>query len=338
MNIKNYSRNDIKKYFGSLEQVAGIQRFTYDEGKAKGLSAAEVRTGSGLRFVVLLDRGMDIGLCEYRGKPMAFRSAAGEVSPVHYDASGDQWLRSFNGGLLTTCGLTYLGASTIDQGEKLGLHGRINNIPAEKIQIEEKWEGNECKFILKGKIREVKPLNYNVLLERKITALLGENKIRINDKVINEGFNRTPHMILYHFNIGHPFLDKGTKLVAESEKVKPRDKIAEEYFTDYDIYQEPTDNYPDVVFYHKLKTNNKGWSKVELINEKLKERIYLKYNAKNLNNFIQWKFTGKGDYVTGLEPANCLVEGRDKERERGSLINLQPGEERKYELEIGLST
>jgi hypothetical protein len=37
-----------------------------------------------------------------------------------------------------------------------------------------------------------------------------------------------------------------------------------------------------------------------------------------------------------LEPANCLVEGRDKDRARGILQFLQPGEQREYLLEIGV--
>jgi hypothetical protein len=37
-----------------------------------------------------------------------------------------------------------------------------------------------------------------------------------------------------------------------------------------------------------------------------------------------------------LEPANCLVEGRDKDRQRGLLQFLEPGESREYLLEIGV--
>jgi len=43
----------------------------------------------------------------------------------------------------------------------------------------------------------------------------------------------------------------------------------------------------------------------------------------------------QGTYVVGLEPANCWVEGRAKERERG-LQFLKPGETREYHLEIGV--
>ncbi|MBI3963166.1 MAG: DUF4432 family protein [Deinococcus sp.] len=43
---------------------------------------------------------------------------------------------------------------------------------------------------------------------------------------------------------------------------------------------------------------------------------------------------GQGDDVLGLEPANCYVEGRAKERERGTLQFLEPGEHRDFRLRM----
>ena len=42
--------------------------------------------------------------------------------------------------------------------------------------------------------------------------------------------------------------------------------------------------------------------------------------------------------MSGLEPANCLVEGRSVEREKGTLFYLNPGESREIHIEIGLFT
>ena len=47
---------------------------------------------------------------------------------------------------------------------------------------------------------------------------------------------------------------------------------------------------------------------------------------------------GTREYVVGMEPANCKVEGRNKDRERGILQFLKPGESREYHLEIGVLT
>ena len=44
----------------------------------------------------------------------------------------------------------------------------------------------------------------------------------------------------------------------------------------------------------------------------------------------------EGNYVFGLEPSNCGVEGRAKERERGALQYIEPGGRRHYEVEIGV--
>jgi len=64
--------------------------------------------------------------------------------------------------------------------------------------------------------------------------------------------------------------------------------------------------------------------------------VYVRYHKSQLPRFIEWKMMGEGTYVVGLEPANCLVEGRDKERERGTLQFIEPGGRRHYETEIGV--
>ena len=43
---------------------------------------------------------------------------------------------------------------------------------------------------------------------------------------------------------------------------------------------------------------------------------------------------GWGDYVMGLEPGNCYVEGRNAMREKGILKVLAPGVEATYHLEF----
>ena len=49
---------------------------------------------------------------------------------------------------------------------------------------------------------------------RRIEADLGGNAIRIRDRVVNEGFYPTPHMLCYHLNVGYPVLDEGSRYLA----------------------------------------------------------------------------------------------------------------------------
>jgi hypothetical protein len=64
--------------------------------------------------------------------------------------------------------------------------------------------------------------------------------------------------------------------------------------------------------------------------------LKVSYRKNELPNLIQWKQMGRGAYVTGLEPANCKPEGQSKERENGTLKEIQPGEIVKTAVKISL--
>ncbi len=50
-----------------LSQFAGVRLMTLGDGVERGVRMLEFRTGTGLRFTVLVDRALDIADCEYRG-------------------------------------------------------------------------------------------------------------------------------------------------------------------------------------------------------------------------------------------------------------------------------
>lgn len=50
----------LRESTGSMRQLAGIKRLILDDGKGRGVRVADVDNGSGLRYMVALDRGMDI--------------------------------------------------------------------------------------------------------------------------------------------------------------------------------------------------------------------------------------------------------------------------------------
>lgn len=67
-----FNPEELHALTATLEQLAGIRLVEYADGKARGMRAAEVRTGSGFNFTVWLDRGMDLGPAEYAGAPLAW--------------------------------------------------------------------------------------------------------------------------------------------------------------------------------------------------------------------------------------------------------------------------
>jgi hypothetical protein len=54
---QQYTRQQLLRYVGDVSQVGGVQLKTMDNGPERGVRTADFRTGSGLRFAVLIDRG-----------------------------------------------------------------------------------------------------------------------------------------------------------------------------------------------------------------------------------------------------------------------------------------
>src|SRR4030067_1622952 len=125
---KKMKKNDILKRIGDISQIGGLKSYELNDGPSKGIRAIDFKTPCGLDFTTLIDRGMDISHLNYKSIPICWKSATRETSPIYYESRDFEWLRTFFGGLITTCGLTYFGQPCVDEGEALGLHGRIYTI------------------------------------------------------------------------------------------------------------------------------------------------------------------------------------------------------------------
>ncbi|MDI6784292.1 MAG: aldose 1-epimerase family protein [bacterium] len=332
----NFKKKRLMQYIGNISQVGGLKHYELASGVGKGVAAVEFKTGTGFEFTVLLDRGMDISEAKYNGQSLCWRSSTGDVSPYFFEPQGRGWLRSFFGGLVLTCGLSTAGAPSVDEGEELGIHGRYTSLPASNIEIEQEWEGDEFIMSVSGQMRETMVFGPNLLLSREISAKLGENRLIIHDIIENQGYEKTPVMILYHCNFGFPLLDEHAELISPSKKVTPRDAEAEQGKENYNKFQPPTKGYREKCYSHELQADKGGFVNIALVNKNRGLGIYMKYQKKHLPRFTQWKMLGQGIYVCGLEPGNCGVLGRAKEREQGTLQFLKPGETKEIELEIGV--
>jgi hypothetical protein len=335
---KEWTKHELMQRVGDISQLGGVKRFEFADGNEKGVEAVEFRTGTGFRFVVSPSRGMDVSQAEFCGKSLCWRSSTGDVAPEFFEPEGLGWLRSFAGGLLVTCGLTYAGAPCHDDGKDLGLHGRSSNTPAKNLSVDGDWQGDEYVMWATGKVRETTVFGENVLLTRRITTKLGESKLLLEDTVENEGFESVPHMHLYHINGGFPVVDAGSRMISPTISAIPRDDDARIEAEKYGVFLPPTKGFRERCYYHDMKTDADGVVYSALVNDHLDGGFgfYIKYSKNEFPRFIEWKMNGQGTYVVGMEPANCFVEGRDKDRERGILQFLEPGEKRHYHVEIGV--
>lgn len=339
---REYTRGELMERLGDVFQIAGVRGVRLADGNEEGVQAYEFKTGSGFNFTVLASRGLDISTAEHCGRALAWRSSTGDTAPEFYEPEGLRWLRSFYGGLVVTCGLTQAGAPNTDDGQELGLHGRISNIPARNVSVRCEWDGDDYVMEISGKMRETVVFGENLVLTRRIWTRMGEDRLWMHDVVENEGYDTQPFMILYHINGGFPAVDANSELVCSSVSYKPRDAEAENGKELWGRFSAPIQGFKERVYYHDMKPDKDGIVTAALVNRDFGGGegfgFYVKYRKDQLPNFNEWKMMGKGTYVVGMEPANCAVEGRAKERARGTLQFIQPGERREFDLEMGCLT
>lgn len=323
-----FSKTDLLKRVGDMSQIAGATRLEYTEGKAKGTAAIEVKNGSGLRFVVLPDRGMDIGYTEFNGVPVSYISKTGVVSPAHYDET--DFLRSFTGGLLTTCGLTYMGAACVDEGASLGTHGRIANTPAFDVCVRQEWVEDDYLIEVRGKVRESTVFGEDLVLTRTVSTKLGENTIRIHDEIENRGFVPTPLMVLYHLNFGFPLVSEYTVLETNAINCRPRDDEAAKGVGQECACLPPIHGFREQVYYRDAVKHT--YARLSTLALGLSVGVH--FDGNELPYLVEWKQMGEQEYVMGLEPATYPPDGRAKARERGELTLLPPQKTKTHTLLI----
>ena len=94
----------------------------------------------------------------------------------------------------------------------------------------------------------------------------------------------------------------------------PRDAEAEKGISWRAGFQKPEAGFKEQVFYYEASGEK---CHAGIYNKKLKTGVKIHINSEQLPNIIQWKNAGMGDYVMGIEPANCFPEGREKQKEYG---------------------
>lgn len=339
-----YSRMDILRRVGDIRQLASVEPFELVDGSQRGVRAVRVRNASGIDLTVVTDRGMAITDVSFQGIPLPFVTGAGVAHPAYSDPRGLGWLRSWPGGFLTPCGLNQVGSPSSDpasgvEGEVLGLHGRVAGIPAREVRWGGEWKGEDYYLWVEGNVRQTAMFGEDISMRRRVGLWLGGTRFWIEDTVENLSMKPVPHMFLQHFNLGFPLVDATTRLDLPRHATFARDDTARAGIGSYNAFDQPQPGFQEQVFYHNLQADAKGQVEVRLTNPMFEGgkglSVYWRYALADYPFLVEWKMMGEGAYVVGIEPANCHVEGRAAERERGTLQMLQPLESRRYMMEVG---
>jgi len=335
---QTYSSAEVLRRLGNLSQIGGTRHYTLSEGRAKGVDAIDVDTGAGLCFTVVPDRGLDISAATYKGTNLVFRTANGEVHPSFYEPQGGGWLRTFFGGLLTTCGLTYLGSPGKDGDEDLGAHGRASTTPASRVGDLSRWQGDEYLIEITGVMEDAFVFGDKMRLTRTITTRVGARSLTIHDVVQNFGYRPSPLTILYHVNPGFPLLDAASRVIVSALETTPYDEVSAQGMSRMLQCSAPVPGWHEQNFLHRVGSDADGKAYAAMINPDLAGGLGLSisFDAHVLPYLSHWKMVGEGDYVVALEPCNVPCENRGSLRKKNLLPFLAPGETREIRVEIGV--
>ena len=310
-------QNIIKKgYIGNPAQLVTLRRVTVSEGRSRGVEIIEVRTAEGLDLDILPDAGLDIGQCRYKGVNMSWMSKNGYDSPAVIDPYENEFVNTFPGGLLYTCGLRSAGPANRDNGEWHPLHGRYHSLQAQQVCAEIVND----EIVVRGIIRETALFGHCLEVRRTIRIPVFGTSVTVQDTIANLTPRDEEIMQIYHCNFGYPLLSEKAKLsLPEERETVPRTEFAATGLGRECEFDLPIDGEEERVFFQKMQ--NEFWAK--LVNPDLGVGMTISWSGETLPILSQWRSMASGDYVLGLEPTNCYISGRHDEREKGTLPVLK---------------
>ncbi len=314
-----------------------VRKRTLRGGLRDGVDLIEVHNGA-LSFSVLPTRGMGLWRGDYRGNLLGWRSPV--LGPVHpkfvalNDRGGLGWLGGFDE-LLCRCGLAsngppgedaYTDATGQAQRNQLTLHGRIANIPAHVVEVRVNLDP-PYELSVTGEVEEAALFCPHLRLTTTYTTVPGSNRVVIHDVVENRSAQPAEMQLLYHCNLGPPFLEAGSRVLAPTRELAPTTARAAEGMATYDTYRGPTVGYGEQVYAYDLQADARGQTLAVLVNAANDKAVALRFNQKELPCFTLWKNTAalEDGYVTGLEPATNYPNLKTFEREQGRVPVLPPG-------------
>ena len=312
-----------------------VKKYTFHGGISDGVDVVELNNG---RFSVsiLPTRGMGLwrGICD--GLELGWKSPV--AWPVHpafvnaVDRGGIGWLMGFNE-WLCRCGLDANGPPT----KEGTLHGRIANIPAHYVDISVSTDGPGTISVT-GVVDETMMFGPSLRLKSTVRTTAGSNRITVVDEITNLAATPREMELLYHTNVGGPFLETGSRFVAPIKSVAPRDQAAAPGIDSFATYAAPRAGYAEEVYYFDLAAGADGKTQTMLINAAGDKGLSIGYDTKQLPCFALWKNTqAEADgCCTGLEPAVNFPNAKEFERKQGRVVVLPPGGTRVAELEISV--
>jgi Domain of unknown function (DUF4432) len=307
-----------------------VNRRTLTGGRQEGVELIQVDNGL-MRFSIVPSRGFHIWEGQVENIRLGWDSPVKEIVHPQFvnlaDRGGLGWLAGF-GEFVSRCGLESMGAPCMDGNEPLGLHGRINYLPASFVEVG--FEGTpRPRLVLRAIVDETIMFGPQLRLLAEIATEIGQPEITLSDTVLNLSDSTQEFQTLYHINFGPPLLGAGSRFIAPIKRMAPRDRRAAEGIDGWNEYTGPhAPGYTEEVYLMELWGDDQGQTEALLKSPDGRLGAAVSFSTKELPYFTLWKNEApfRNGYVTGLEPATSYPCPRPFERSAGRLPVLKGGE------------
>ena len=278
----------MEKYLGNAEQLCFAREVNGDFGKM-------IYVKCGKLFLSLnVDKALDIYDLDYAGDNLAFKAAAGAND---YTADVEFGAR-FEAGFLYSCGLENIGAPT----ENAPTHGTLHLKHCKLTRL----ETLSNRVIVSGLI------DFSALFGQKLkirrTYEITQNQIVLTDEFVLAVEKTAQIMQLYHFNIGYPMLDEGTKVSFPSGNIEPRTPHAQTGMDRKEVFSAPMDGFEEQCYICSCEDEV---CRASVENAKLGRKITFLYDGRALPKFVEWKSERSGDYALGMEPVTTHLDKKE---------------------------
>ncbi|MEW1986281.1 DUF4432 family protein [Pseudarthrobacter oxydans] len=307
------------------ESFLRVYREVVDDGAARGTRVLTVVASGGLTLRVLLDRGMDIGQAWFDGYPVSWQTAVGEVAPGFVNG-GQGWLDGWSGGLVTTCGLRNIGSPSEGEGQ----HGSFTDLPAQNVSITRRWlDDGQLAVDIEGMLFDASSLRGRLVVRRRITLATSSGELEISDRVTNESAIAEQTPILYHVNLGAPFLSADSVIAWRGWNDTERDGVSGT--TDMGRPQLVDDRIVEL-----SRDQGAGESGAVVTSPALGLIAEVLWDTDALPRLHTWQRWVPGSFAMSIEPANASLRGRAYDRAEGRAPMLAPGETRRTGVTVRL--
>ena len=320
-----------------IETPFSISKTTLHGGRQEGSTLITIDTGN-LQLVVIPTRGMGLYKAQSEDVALSWKSPVDEVvNPAFINLAergGLGWLDGFNE-MLARCGFEWSGHPSTENGRLLTLHGRVQNIPASRVEVSIESAAPH-RITVKGLVKEKTFKFCNLETWAGVSVTPGERAFHVHDELRNLSDYEREYQIIYHANFGSPLLEGGARFQAAAQEVSPFNDYAKPGLASWQTYLPVTPGFDEMVFNIWPYADAEGKTLAMLSNQAGSRGVSLGFNVQQLPALTLWKNTDGASegYVTGIEPGTCHPYPRQIEREQGRIARIGSGEIKTFDVEF----